>query len=55
MKDMNEALIEGEDRLKMAMRNLSLSSAELTASNFELERLNMVNRAIIRSRGIAYS
>ncbi|TAL35150.1 MAG: hypothetical protein EPN97_07680 [Alphaproteobacteria bacterium] len=53
LSGVNEALLENEDRLKMAMRNLSLSSSELTATNFELERLNMVNRAMLESLGQA--
>ena len=50
---MNQALTENEDHLKMAMRNLTLSSSELTTSNLELERLNIANRAMLESLGQA--
>ena len=49
----SQALNENEDHLKMAMRNLSLSSSELAASNLALERLNIANRAMLESLGQA--
>lgn len=42
---------EFDERLKIALRNLDLSSEELNAINFQMERLNVTMRAMMESLG----
>ncbi len=49
----DEGYREFDDRLKIAVRNLDISSEELNASNLALERLNITTNAMMESLGQA--
>lgn len=55
MREFLEAVDEGyrefDDRLKIAVRNLDISSEELNAINLEMERLNVTTNAMMESLG----
>ena len=47
----DEGYKEFDDRLKIAVRNLDISSEELNAINLEMERLNVTTNAMMESLG----
>ena len=53
LKSIDEGYSEFDDRLKIAVRNLDISSEELNASNFALERLSITTSAMMESLGQA--
>lgn len=51
LESVDEGYREFDDRLKIAVRNLDISSEELNAINLEMERLNVTTNAMMESLG----
>lgn len=51
LQNLDDVHEQYEDRMKVALRNIEISSDELNAANLELERLNLTINAMLESLG----